>query len=140
MPVAPGACGRHDLNVKKFTFRSWSLGRIKQWTCKIDIKSYKNQKKFVTTFVISKCISCFIESRTVEFVFLWFFYDFTSSLFNAPWAPGPKCNFFIFRSCRPLGGRQAPIFENFPIWHIFLNFFKYKNEKALLALSSVSAL
>ena len=33
--------------------------------------------------------------------------------------------------CRPLGGRQTPIFENFPIRHIFLKFcfFKYKNEK-----------
>ena len=36
-----------------------------------------------------------------------------------------------FRSCRPLDGRQATIFENFPIRHIFLKFcfFKYKNEK-----------
>ena len=51
-------------------------------------------------------------------------------------------NFFTFRSCRPLDGRQAPcrplgvrqapIFENFPIRHIFLKFcfFKYKNEKS----------
>ena len=31
--------------------------------------------------------------------------------------------------CRPLGGRPSPIFENFSIRHIFLNFFKYKNEK-----------
>ena len=41
-------------------------------------------------------------------------------------------NFFTFRSCRPLdgrhapyrplGGRQTPIFENFPIRHIFLKF------------------
>ena len=38
-----GACrplaGRQDLNVKKITFRSWRPGRIKQRTCKIDIKS-----------------------------------------------------------------------------------------------------
>ena len=42
-------------------------------------------------------------------------------------------NFFTFRSSpyRSLGGRQAPIFENFPIRHIFLKFcfFKYKNER-----------
>ena len=40
---ATGACrplaGRQDLNVKKITFRSWRPGRIKQRTCKIDIKS-----------------------------------------------------------------------------------------------------
>ena len=32
----------------------------------------------------------------------------------------------------PIRGRQAPIFENFPIRHIFLKFcfFKYKNKKA----------
>ena len=40
---ATGACrplpGRQDLNVKKITFRSWRPGRIKQQTCKIDIKS-----------------------------------------------------------------------------------------------------
>ena len=48
-------------------------------------------------------------------------------------------NFFTFRSCRQLDGRQAPrrqapIFENFPIRHIFLKFcfFKYKNEKKKL--------
>ena len=39
---ATGACrpldGRQDLNVKKI-FRSWHPGRIKQRTCKIDIKS-----------------------------------------------------------------------------------------------------
>ena len=36
-----------------------------------------------------------------------------------------------FRSFRPLDGRHATIFENFPIRHIFLKFcfFKYKNEK-----------
>jgi len=39
--------------------------------------------------------------------------------------------FFTFTSCRLLDGRQAPIFENSPIRHIFLKFyfFKYKNEK-----------
>ena len=31
--------------------------------------------------------------------------------------------FFTFRSCRQLDGRQAPIFENFPIRHIFLKFY-----------------
>ena len=49
--------------------------------------------------------------------------------------------FLKFRSCRqlapcrPLRGRQAPIFENFPIRHIFLKFcfFKYKNEKSAAA-------
>ena len=46
-------------------------------------------------------------------------------------------NFFTFRSCHQLDGRQAPcrppIFENFPIRHIFLKFcfFKYKNEKSV---------
>ena len=87
--------------------------------------------------------SYFIESRTVKFVFFRFFYDFfinfTSSLFNAPWAPGSKCIFFTFRSCRPLdgrktpcrplGGRQSPIFENFPIRHIFLKFCFFLNIK-----------
>jgi hypothetical protein len=47
--------------------------------------------------------------------------------------------FFTFRSCRPrqapcrpLRERQAPIFENFSIRHIFLKFcfFKYKNKKS----------
>ena len=89
------------------------------------------------------CRSCFIEFRTVKFVFFFifirFYIDFISSLFNTPWAPGPKCNFFTFRSCRPLdgrqapcrplGGRQAPIFENFTIWHIFLKFYFLKNIK-----------
>ena len=34
--------------------------------------------------------------------------------------------------CRPLGERQAPIFKNFSIRHIFLNFFlNIKMKKAL---------
>ena len=43
-------------------------------------------------------------------------------------------NFFIFRSCRPLDGRQTPIFENFPIQHIFLKFvfFNIKMKKTPL--------
>ena len=41
-------------------------------------------------------------------------------------------NFFTFRSCRPLDGRQSTIFENFPIQHIFLKFyfFNIKMKKA----------
>jgi len=40
--------------------------------------------------------------------------------------------FFTFRSCRHLDGRQTPIFENFPIRHIFLKicFFNIKMKKA----------
>ena len=87
----------------------------------------------------------------IFFIFLQFYIDFTSSLFNAPWAPGPKCIFFTFRSCRqlngrqapcrPLRGRQSPIFENFTIRHIFLKFcfFKYKNEKGTVVGCALSA-
>ena len=37
--ACPPLAGRQDLNVKKITFRSWRPGRIKQRTCKINIKS-----------------------------------------------------------------------------------------------------
>ena len=79
------------------------------------------------TLYNKSCRYYFIESITVEFcifpIFLRFYINFTSSLFNAPWALGPKYNFyFTFRSCRQLDGRQVPIFENFPIRHIFLKF------------------
>ena len=59
--------------------------------------------------------------------------------------------FFIFRSCRPSSGRQAPcrpssgrqapIFENFPIRQIFLKFLFLKNikkKKRRAAASSAS--
>ena len=37
---------------------------------------------------------------------------------------GPVANWMGDRgACRPLGERQAPIFENFPIRHIFLKFY-----------------
>src|SRR6185295_20313588 len=45
--------GRQDLNVKKITFRSWRPGRIKQRTCKIDIKSEKNRKNINSTVLDS---------------------------------------------------------------------------------------
>ena len=40
--------------------------------------------------------------------------------------------------CRPLVGRQAPIFENFPIRHIFLKFcfFNIKMKKARIEAES----
>ena len=61
--------------------------------------------------------------------------------------------FFTFRSCRPLDGRQtpcrplvgrhAPIFENFPILHIFLKFcsfnIKMKKARSLTALRGGAA-
>ena len=54
---ATGGCrplaGRQDLNVKKNTFRSRRPGRIKQRTCKIDIKSQKNRKNTNSTVMDS---------------------------------------------------------------------------------------
>ena len=38
---------------KKFTFRFWHPGRIKQRTCKIDIKSQKNRKNTNSTVLDS---------------------------------------------------------------------------------------
>ena len=88
------------------------------------------------TLYNKNCRSCFIKSRTVEFVFFRFFYDFISILqvycLMHPGRQDLNVIFFTFRSCRPLDGRQAPIFEKFLIWYIFLKFcffFKYKNEK-----------
>ena len=86
------------------------------------------------TLCNKSCRYYFIESRTVEFVFFRFFYDFISILqvycLMHPGRQDLNVIFFTFRSCRPLdgrqapcrplGGRQAPIFENFPIRHIFL--------------------
>ena len=83
------------------------------------------------TLYNKSCRSCFIESRIVEFVFFLFVYDFISILqvhcLMLPVRQDLNVIFFTFRSCRPLDGRQtpcrqAPIFENFPIRHIFLKF------------------
>ena len=83
------------------------------------------------------CRSCFIESKTFDFVFFWFLYDFISILqihcLMRPRRQDLNVIFFTFRSrrplngrqtpCRPLGRRQTTIFENFPIRHIFLKFY-----------------
>ena len=107
------------------------------------------------TLYNKSCRYYFIESRTVEFVFFRFFYDFISIL-QVHYLMRPKRHdlnviFFTFRSCRPLdgrqapcrplGGRQAPIFKNFPIRHIFLKFcfFKYKNEKSATPTGRIQA-
>ena len=99
------------------------------------------------TLYNKSCRSCFIESRTVEFVFFWFFYYFISILqVCCLMRPGHQdlnvIFLFTFRSCRPARGRQAPCrpgrgrqgysFEIFRNGHIFLKFYffkKYKKEK-----------
>ena len=87
------------------------------------------------TLCNKSCRYYFIESRKVEFVFFQFFYDFISILqvhcLMRPRRQDLNVIFFTFRSCRPLDGQQAPcrpwrqepIFENFPIRHIFLKFY-----------------
>ena len=88
------------------------------------------------TLFNKSCRSYFIESRTVKFVFFWFFYNFILILqVHCLMHPGRQdlnVIFFTFRSYRQLDGRQAPIFENFPIRHIFLKFyfFNIKMKKA----------
>ena len=63
-------------------------------------------------------------------------YDFISILqvhcLMRPERQDLNVNFFTFRFYRQLDGRQAPIFKNFPIQHIFLKFcfLKYKNKKS----------
>ena len=44
---------KNYIYVKKITFRFWRPGRIKQRTCKIDIKSQKNQKNTNSTVLDS---------------------------------------------------------------------------------------
>ena len=104
------------------------------------------------TLCNKSCRSCFIESRTVEFVFFLFFYDFISILqFHYLIHPGRQdlnVNFFLHLGpvahwmgrqapCRPLRGRQAPIFENFPIRRIFLKFCFFLNIKIKKALAHI---
>ena len=64
------------------------------------------------TLCNKSCISYFIESRTVEFVFFQFFYDFISILqiycLMRPGGQDLNVNFFTFRSYRQLDGWQAP--------------------------------
>ena len=98
------------------------------------------------TLCNKSCRYCYIESITVEFVFFRFFYDFISILqVHCLMHPGRQdlnVNFFTFRACRQLDGRQAPIFKNFPIRHIFLKscFFKYKNKKRQKLTMRISGL
>ena len=98
------------------------------------------------TLYNKSCRSCFIEFRTVEFVFFLFFYDFISILqvrcLMRPGRQDLNVIFFTFRSCRPASGRQAPCrpgrgrqgsslwnFSKRPYIFEILIFFKYKNEK-----------
>ena len=85
------------------------------------------------TLCNKSCRYYFIESRIVDFVFFWFFYDFISILqVHCLMRPGRQdlnVNFFIFRSYHQLDGRQAPIFLNFPIRHIFFWNFVFLNIK-----------
>ena len=88
------------------------------------------------TLCNKSCRSCFIESRTVVFVFLC---DFISILqvycLMRPRRQDLNIIFFIFRSCRQLDGRQAPCRRPFLKFFLFgiyfwnFIFFKYKNEK-----------
>ena len=76
----------------------------------------------------------------IKFIFLRFYINFTSSLFNASRVPGPKCKFFLHLGpvaqqggdCRPGRGRQGYSFEIFRNRHIFLKFcfFNIKMKKA----------
>ena len=74
-------------------------------------------------------------------IFLLFYIDFTSSLFNAPWAPGPRCNFFLLSptgwatgTLSPISGATGTHFWKFPYSaYIFeiLFFLNIKMKKAL---------
>ena len=97
------------------------------------------------TLCNKSCRSYFIESRTVDFVFFWFFYNFISilqvhCLMRPPWASGPKCKFFLH-----LGPVAHWMGDRHPVAHPFLKislfgiyfwnfvFLKYKNEKSARA-------
>ena len=106
------------------------------------MKNFIYQKLYILFHRIQNSWVC------IFMIFLWFYIDFTSSLFNVPWAPGPKCNFFTFRSCcqldgrqtpcRPLGGDRHPFLKIslFDIYFWNLVFFNIKMKKAPLPATS----
>ena len=88
------------------------------------------------TLYNKSCRSCFIESRTVEFVFFWFFYNFISILqVCCLMHPGPQdLNLIFFLRLGPVaqaGGDKGIVLKFFEMAIYFWNFifFKYKNEK-----------
>src|SRR6185503_17666950 len=99
------------------------------------------------TLCNKSCRYYFIESRTIEFVFFRFFYDFISILqVHCSMRPGRQdlnVDFFTFRSCPPLdgGGTLPPIrgatgthflkISLFDIYFLNFVFFNIKMEKRL---------
>ena len=99
------------------------------------------------TLYNKSCRSYFIESRTVEFVFFWFFYDFILILqvrcLMRPWRQDLNVIFFLCLGpvAQP-GGDRPPVvqaggdrgivlkfFEMAIYFWNFVFFLKYKNEK-----------
>ena len=88
------------------------------------------------TLCNKSCRSCFIESRTVEFVFFRFFYNFISILqfccLMRPECQDLNVNFFLHLGPVAQAGGDRGIFLKFfetDIYFWNFNFFKYKKEK-----------
>ena len=96
------------------------------------------------TLCNKSCISCFIESITVEFVFFWFFYDFISILqFHCLMRHRRQDLNFFFLHLSPVAnwmGDRHPFLKILLFGIYFWNFIflKYKNEKSAVNSSDSS--